>query len=167
MSYWAAWRATHPEYRQREAERSRRRRTAWGRGDRTADYARQRERRAAQRVVRDGDNGVTTTDHPLLALARSIVARIVRPDRRATLHRPTYEDAVSEAAAALVAGEDAEQAARRYVNAERAWEHRTAPMLVDPKSVDPDYEEAALPQAKAVAYTNVTLDDWVMAEEEA
>ena len=42
-AYHRAWRAAHPEYRHREVERSRRRRAVHGRGDRSAEYTRQRE----------------------------------------------------------------------------------------------------------------------------
>jgi hypothetical protein len=127
-SYWASWRAAHPEYRQREAERGRARRMA-GRGDRTAEYARQQVRRAEQRAVASGDSGLTETDHPLLALAREVAGRVIRPDRRSILYRPTFEDATAEAVLALVEGADAIVAVRRFLGEERQWAYRTAPLL--------------------------------------
>lgn len=128
-AYYRAWRAAHPEYRRRESERSRRRRLAGARGDRSAEYARQRERRAEQRRLRSADNGSVQQDHPILDAARAIAAPLVRPDRRALLNRPTWEDAVAEAAAAIVAGEDAREAVQFYLRGERAWMRLTAPLL--------------------------------------
>jgi hypothetical protein len=128
-AYHRAWRAAHPEYRRREVGRSRRRRTLHGRGDRSAEYARQRERRAIARRLTSGENGATETTHPVLEAARSAALRHVRPDRRSAFFRPTFEDAVSEALVAIVAGEDPVPAVRRYLSVERAWLSRTAPLL--------------------------------------
>jgi hypothetical protein len=128
-TYHRVWRAAHPEYRRREVERSRRRRALYGRGDRSVEYARQRERRAIARRLRSGENGSTETVHPLLEAARRVALGHVRPDRRSVLFRPTYEDAVSEALVAIVAGEDPVPAVRRYLSAEHAWLSRTAPLL--------------------------------------
>ena len=128
-AYHRAWRAAHPEYRRREVERSRRSRALHGRGDRSAEYARQRERRVLARMLRAGENGVSETGHPLLEAARVVALSHVRPDRRSVLFRPTFEDAVSEALVAIVAGEDPVPAVRRYLSAERAWLNRTAPLL--------------------------------------
>ena len=127
--YHRAWRAAHPEYRAREVERSRQRRALHGRGDRSAEYARQRERRAMAHRLRSGENGAVETSHPLLEAARTAALRHVRPDRRSVLFRPTFEDAVSEALVAIVAGEDPIPAVRRYLSAERAWLMSTAPLL--------------------------------------
>ena len=128
-AYHRAWRAAHPEYRAREVERSRRRRALHGRGDRSAEYARHRERRAIASRLRSGENGSPELSHPLLEAARSAALRHVRPDRRSAFFRPTFEDAVSEAVVAIVAGEDPVPAVRRYLSAERAWLSRTAPLL--------------------------------------
>ncbi|MFO7531824.1 MAG: hypothetical protein R6W93_05145 [Candidatus Limnocylindrales bacterium] len=128
-AYHRAWRASHPEYRRREVERSRQRRALHGRGDRSAEYARQRERRALARRLQAGENGSTETTHALLEAAQSAALGHVRPDRRSAFFRPTYEDAVSEAIVAIVAGEDPVPAVRRYLSAERAWLSRTAPLL--------------------------------------
>jgi hypothetical protein len=76
-----------------------------------------------------GENGFTETNHPLLEAARTVALGQVRPDRRSVLFRPTFEDAVSEALVAIVAGEDPVPALRRYLTAERAWLMRTAPLL--------------------------------------
>jgi hypothetical protein len=128
-AYHRAWRAAHPEYRAREVERSRQRRALHGRGDRSAEYARQRERRAIARRVLSGENGIVETSHPLLEAAREVALDQVRPDRRSVLFRPMFEDAVSEALVAIVAGEDPVPAVHRYLAAERAWLSRTAPLL--------------------------------------
>jgi hypothetical protein len=128
-AYFRAWRKANPEYRAREAERSRRRRLAGGRGDRTAEFARQRVRRAEQRRHRAGDNGWTEQAHPILDAAHTVALVHVRPDRRSLLTRPTYEDAVSEAAVALVAGTDPDEAVRGYLRADRSWLMHTAPLL--------------------------------------
>jgi hypothetical protein len=79
--------------------------------------------------VWSGENGTTETSHPLLEAARAVALGQVRPDRRSVLFRPTFEDAVSEALVAIVAGEDPVPAVRRYLSAERAWLMCTAPLL--------------------------------------
>ena len=127
--YFRTWRKANPEYRRREAERSRRRRLAGARGDRTAEYARQRERRAEQRQVCSAENGWTDQAHPILDTARAVALDHVRPDRRSLLTRPTYEDAVSEASVALVAGADPAEAVRAYLRTERDWVMHTAPLF--------------------------------------
>ena len=128
-AYHRAWRAAHPEYRAREVERSRRRRALHGRGDRSAEYARQRERRAIGRRLESGENGWTEETHPILEAARTAALCHVRPDQRSAFFRPTFEDAVSEATVAIVAGDDPVLAVRRYVASERAWLMHTAPLL--------------------------------------
>ena len=128
-AYHRTWRAAHPEYRRREVERSRRRRALHGRGDRSLEYARQRERRAVARRLRTGENGTVETSHPLLKVAGTVALSQVRPDRRSILFRPTVEDAVSEALLAIMAGEDPVPAVRRYLSAERAWLSCTAPLF--------------------------------------
>ena len=128
-AYHRAWRVAHPEYRAREVERSRRRRALHGRGDRSVEYARQRERRAIARRLRSGENGSTETVHPLLETARTVALGQVRPDQRSVLFRPTFEDAVSEAVVAIMAGEDPVPAVRRFRSTERAWLIHTAPLL--------------------------------------
>jgi hypothetical protein len=128
-AYHRAWRAAHPEYRRREVERSRRRRAAWGRDDRSIEYARQRERRALARRISAAENGWVAEAHPILEAARAAVLRHIGPDRRSAFFRPTFEDAASEAVVAIVAGEDPVPAVRRYLAGERAWLMRTAPLL--------------------------------------
>jgi hypothetical protein len=129
-AYHRAWRATHAGYRRREVERSRQRRALHGRGDRSAEYARQRERRAFVRRLQAGENGSTETTHPLLEAARSAALHHIRPDRRSADFRPTYEDAVSEALVAIGRAGPV-PAIRSYLAAERAWLRRTAPLLDD------------------------------------
>ncbi len=129
-AYFRNWRKANPEYRRREAERSRRRRLAGARGDRSNEYVRQRERRAEQRTVRNADNGSTLTSHPILEAARSLAAKRVKPDCRSSTYRPTYEDAVGEAALAIVAGADPSEAVDGYLSDEQQWAHHTAPLLV-------------------------------------
>ena len=91
------------------------------------------------RRLRSGENGTVETSHPLLEVARTVALGQVRPDRRSVLFRPTFEDAVSEALVAIVAGEDPVPAVRRYLAAERAWLMRTAPLL-DTCSCGPPHE---------------------------
>jgi len=43
--------------------------------------------------------------------------------------RPTFEDAVSEVALALLVGDDPTEAVQRYLRSERDWQWRTAPLL--------------------------------------
>ena len=125
MSYWSDWRAAHPEYRERDNARRAAAKRERGRGDRSVEYARQRERRRQLRALAAGDNGTVAHHHPLLEMARSIAARFRRPDHRSHLYRPTHEDAASAAVVALVAGEDPEAAARAVVREDTQWLHRT------------------------------------------
>ena len=94
-----------------------------------AEYARQRERRAEQRRVQRAENGWSEQTHPILERARAVALDHVRPDRRSLLARPTFEDAVSEAAVAIVAGADPAAAVQGYLRTERAWLMHTAPLL--------------------------------------
>lgn len=79
--------------------------------------------------IRAGENGLAEVTHPLLEAARRAALCRVRPDRRSAFFRPTFEDAVSEALVAIVAGEDPVPAVRRYLTAERKWLMGTAPLL--------------------------------------
>ncbi len=128
-AYFRAWRAANPAYRRRESERSRQRRLAGARGDRTAEYARRRRVLVQQRAIARGDNGWAITSHPILDAARAVAARHVRPDRRSAVYSPTYEDAVSTAAVALVEHHDPEAAVSAYMRAENAWAYHTAPLF--------------------------------------
>lgn len=130
MSYWSEWRAAHPEYRERQVALRRARRARQGRGDRSSEYARQRERRAEQRSRQAGDHGSLEV-HPFVYLAQAFALRVARPDRRAVMHRPTYDDVVSSVVVALFEGSDPTAAAVRSLRAERQWEHRTCPLLLE------------------------------------
>ena len=96
-----------------------------GKGDRRGQYLRRRQRL----LLANGDNGTTERWHPVLVEAWEHARRHISPDRRAALHRPTFEDAVSEAVLALVAGEDPHEAVRRFVRYDRDWLMHTAPLL--------------------------------------
>ena len=117
--YWRKWRAAHPGYRERERERLSTRRQ---RGDRTEERARARAREADLRkiaLVAEEMSALVWLD-PLLEQARAAALMIVRPDRGIVQYVPLYEDAVGEAALAIVAGDDPVEAARTYVKNERA-----------------------------------------------
>lgn len=78
-----------------------------------------------------GDHGWAEQWHPVLVEAWATTHRVIRPDRRGTLYRPTFEDAVQEAAVALITDQDPVIAARRVVADDRAWLMRTAPLMED------------------------------------
>ena len=138
-AYHRAWRAAHPEYR-----RTRGRALppaaspAWP--GRPLRRVRPPARASGHRPsAASGRERLAETSHPLLEAARTVALGQVRPDRRSVLFRPTFEDAVSEALVAIVAGEDPVPAVRRYLAAERAWLSRTAPLL-DTCSCVPPHE---------------------------
>jgi hypothetical protein len=119
-AYYRAWREAHPEYRERQNRLRNERRKRKGRADRSAEYA-GRTSRAIPRV------GGMHIGHRLFEHAR----RIVGP-RRSTLdalYDPLYDDLLSVATVALLEGEDAEEAVRRYGARERAFGRVTCPLL--------------------------------------
>ena len=128
-AYHHAWRAAHPEYRQREVERSRRAEHC------TAEVTAPRSTPGSASVgpslvgCAQGRTASSTRAIPCSRRRGIVALGQVRPDRRSVLFRPTFEDAVSEALVAIVAGEDPVPAVRRYLAAERAWLIRTAPLL--------------------------------------
>lgn len=126
-AYYRRWRAAHPEYRLRQNLLRNARRAARGRGDRSSEYARKVERARRRR----GDNGWVVEDHPILEMARAAALEVVRPDRRTVFYRPTYEDAVGEAALAIVELRSPVEAARAFVKRERWLSVATAPLRED------------------------------------
>ena len=119
-AYHRAWRAAHPEYRERQNRLRNERRRRDGRGDRSAEYARRRSR--AIPPVPPMHLG-----HHLFELAR----RIVGPQRTTlvTLQDPLHEDLLSEATLALLEGRDPADAVVRYRARERAYGRMTCPLL--------------------------------------
>ena len=119
-AYYRAWRAAHPEYRARQNQRRAERRGRFGRGDRTAEYARRRSR--AVPSIPPMHAG-----HVLFEQAR----RIVGP-RRTTLvalHDPLHDDLLSEATLALIEGRDPHEAIRVFRSRERAYGQVTCPLF--------------------------------------
>jgi len=123
-AYFRAWRAAHPEYRERQNRLRNERRRRIGRGDRSAEYARRPSRAIPPMPA-------LHLGHELFDRAR----RVVGP-RRSTLVDlvdPLYDDLVAEATLALVEGRDPTDAVRAYGARERAFGRVTCPL----------YEQAA------------------------
>ena len=95
------------------------------------DRVGQRMRARARVLRRRGDNGWTESRHPILDKALVIAHRHSRPDRGVVIFDPLFEEAVSVAALAICAGEDAEAATAAFVRAERGWAQRVAPLFGD------------------------------------
>ena len=119
-AYYRAWRAAHPEYRERQNRLRNERRRRQGRGDRSAEYAK-RPSRAIPPIP-----GLHL-GHELFERAR----RIVGPRRSTlvTLHDPLYDDILSEATLALLEGRDPREAVRAFGARERAFGRITCPLL--------------------------------------
>lgn len=125
-AYFRNWRRTHPGYRTREVKRVADRRRRIGREDRTVEYA----NRAAARDTRALEPMPTLHHgHPLFDQARLIVG----PDRSGLtiLHDPLYDDLISVATLALLRGEDATEAVRRYRASELNWRRRICPIAME------------------------------------
>ena len=119
-AYYRAWRAAHPEYRERQNRLRAERRRRKGRGDRSQEYARRRSRAFPPLPAMH-------LGHELFELAR----RIVGPRRTSlvTLYDPLYDDLLSEATLALIEGRDPQDAIRRYGAAERTFGRVTCPIF--------------------------------------
>ena len=119
-AYYRAWRAAHPQYRDRQNRLRAERRRRDGRGDRSAEYARRRKA-----VIPPIPN--LHVGHDLFELAR----RIVGPRRTSlvVLHDPLYDDLLSEATLALIEGRDPAEAVRVYGARERSFGRVTCPIL--------------------------------------
>ena len=115
--YWRRWRAAHPTYRSREAERTRQRRLSVPRGDRSAEYRRLNVRRAAQRAAQR---------LPELA---PLFPDLVRGARIAFWEEELAADLRQEAALAELEGRDAGEAVAAYRAREMAWRLVCAPLL--------------------------------------
>ncbi len=123
-AYYRAWRAAHPDYRERQNRLRNERRRRDGRGDRSAESARRRSRAIPPLPG-------LHMGHDLFTRAREIVGP--RQSTLVTLHDPLYDDLVSEATLALIEGRDPSDAIRSYGSRERAFGRVTCPL----------YEEAA------------------------
>lgn len=117
-AYFRAWRAKHPEYRDRQNRLRNERRRRQGRGLRGPEY-RKRKSRAIPPIE--------PFVHPLLERARAIVGP--RRTSLTTLYDPLHDDLVAEAALALVEGRDPVQAVRSYRSTEHRWGRLTYPIF--------------------------------------
>ena len=119
-AYHRAWRAAHPDYRERQNRLRNERRRRDGRGDRSAEYARRKSRAIPPIPPKH-------LGHQLFELAR----RIVGPQQTTlvTLQDPLHEDLLSVATLALLEGRDPADAVVRYRARERAFGRITCPLL--------------------------------------
>lgn len=118
--YYRKWRASHPEYRARQNELRRKRREG-GRGDRSTEYARRRERDRERRLRRDGDNG-HLLESSLVRRARKIATSRLKPDCRASVYDDRHDDLVCVVILALCDDQDPYEAMRRFLTEE--WRYR-------------------------------------------
>ncbi len=119
-AYHRAWRAAHPEYRERQNRLRNERRHRDGRGDRSREYARRPTRAIPQLSS-------LHLGHDLFERAREVVGP--RRSTLVTLQDPLCDDLVSEATLALIEGRDPEAAIRAYRARERAFGRVTCPLL--------------------------------------
>lgn len=112
MSYWSTWRASHPEYRQREAERKRIRRSAMTPEQRRADRGTKPKRPVPEPV-------------PILMPVLQRGGSVSFWDDELRL------DLAQEAALALIEGRDPRAAVEVYRQRETRWHHITCPFLLD------------------------------------
>jgi len=119
-AYYRAWRAAHPEYRERQNRIRNERRRRLGRGDRSAEYAKRPSRAIP---------GLPSLHlgHDLFERARRIVGP--RRSKLTTLYDPLYDDILSEATLALLEGRDPTEAIRVYGARERAFGRLTCPLF--------------------------------------
>ena len=119
-AYHRAWRAAHPDYRERQNRLRNERRRRDGRGDRSAEYARRKSRAIPPIPPKH-------LGHQLFELVR----RIVGPQQTTlvTLQDPLHEDLLSVATLALLEGRDPADAVVRYRARERAFGRITCPLL--------------------------------------
>jgi hypothetical protein len=119
-AYYRAWRAAHPEYRDRQNRLRAQRRQRNGRGDRSREYAQRRSRALPPMPAMH-------LGHDLFEKARHIVGP--RRTSLVTLYDPLYDDLLSEATLALIEGRDPEDAIRRYGATERSFGRVTCPLV--------------------------------------
>ena len=119
-AYHRAWRAAHPEYRERQNRLRNERRRRDGRGDRSPEYARRRSRAIPPMPG-------LHVGHDLFDRARDVVGP--RRSSLVALHDPLYDDLMSEATLALIEGRDPGAAIRSYGARERAFGRVTCPLL--------------------------------------
>lgn len=130
--YWKKYRRDHPAYRARSARQHAARRRLVGRGDRSAEYARDRRSRAlAGPSLIDLPLPPLHVGHEILERAVTIARRYVRPDGRVALGESIYDDVVGETALAIVEGRDPDEAALELRRSERRWQRETMPFLID------------------------------------
>ena len=121
-AYNRAWRAAHPEYKARQNRLRAERRRIHGRGDRTAEYARRRNRTIPPiPPLHDG--------HDLFEQARRIVGE--RRTSLVTLYDPLHDDLLSEATLALIEGRDPHEAIRTFRSRELAFGRITCPLFLE------------------------------------
>jgi hypothetical protein len=124
-AYTRAWNRAHAGYHR-----------SWARAHRATENARKYRLRAAgmrdnvhQPVAPTPELPPLHVGHPLFDAARELVGE--RRTSLTTLYDPLYDDLVAVATLALVAGEDARAAVRRYRSHELAWGRITAPILAE------------------------------------
>jgi hypothetical protein len=111
-AYYRSWRAAHPAYRARQNVLRNQRRARFGRGDRSAEYAKRRSR--ALPPVPPMHAG-----HPLFDQARAVVGP--RRTSLVSLRDPLYDDLIAEATLAILEGRDPHEAVRAYGARERSF----------------------------------------------
>ncbi len=117
-AYYREWRAAHPEYREREKARLRRRPSR--------PYALRPKSQRPSRAI--PDVGPLHTGHEAFDLARSIVKRT---DGFTILLDPLYDDLIGVAVLAWLEGRDVTSAVLDFARTEKAWRRACGPLLTD------------------------------------
>jgi hypothetical protein len=123
-AYYRAYRASHPELKERYNELRRKRRAEQGRGDRSAEYRSRARRKAAS----SGDNGCCL-ESCIVKKAKQLAESVKRPDRRTVLWDDRYEDLVGICILALCEGRDPKAAMRSWLKEEWYYHFYRMPLL--------------------------------------
>ena len=118
-AYYREWRKSHPEYRARERERSRRRKARMTPEER-------RQSRGSRRATEAASDSTPLPPlhqgHILFERAKSICAKDT-PGFVALVH-PYFDDLLSEVVLALIEHRDPGKARTDFLRGERAWARR-------------------------------------------
>jgi hypothetical protein len=106
-AYWRNWRAAHPEYRERERLRAKKR------GDRTAEYARRNAKRASRAIPE----------------IPPLYPHLQRGKALSFWEDELRLDLAQERALAVLEGRDPDAAARAYAARETNWQGHSGVLL--------------------------------------
>jgi len=126
-AYYRAWRADHPEYRERQKAVRRAYRRTHGRGDRSKEYARRVPPAPPEPIPPAWQHG----QHPLIDLAWGYVKHCPRGVAVSFREDELAYDAIGVAVLAMLEQQDPAEAVRRFYAVESNWIVKAAPFLLD------------------------------------